>query len=45
MAGMDVKRLLRRKGRTGVEVGKLLLTSLAYDIEQQKNYLKRMSLQ
>lgn len=36
MAGMDVKRLLRRKGRTGVEVGKLLLTSLAYDIEQQK---------
>lgn len=36
MAGMDVKRLLRRKGWTGVEVGKLLLTSLAYDIEQQK---------
>lgn len=36
MAGMDVKRLLRRKGWTGVEVGKLLLTSLANDVEQQK---------
>lgn len=36
MAGMDVKRLLKRKGRTGAEVGKLLLTSLAYDVEQQK---------
>ena len=36
MASRDIKKLLNRKGWTGVEVGKLLLTSLAYDIEQQK---------